>query len=81
MIFYVYVYNEAGFHNGKIVMNGKEELAKFLTTRENMQKHIVVTDTGDELVMELDNFQPVGFGYGATEEEIMEIIDEMKKVF
>lgn len=79
MRFYTYEYNEEGYHNGKKLIEGKHELAMYLTSEENMRKHIVVTDEGDELVMELDHFKPVGFGYGATEEEIIEIIDEMKR--
>lgn len=81
MTFYVYFYNDEEYHDGKVIVEGKTKLAEMLTDKDNMQKHIVVTDTGDELIMELDHFQPVGFGYGATEEEIMDIIDEMKRVY
>jgi len=73
----LYVYDENGYHNGRQYIKSEDELVEKLTSNDMLLAHYIVTDSFDELIMEVENGESVGFGYGASEEDIKSLIEKM----
>lgn len=79
-IYLAYIYDKNGYHNGKIKTEGVTALAKLIAPEVLKGTKVVVTDLVDNLVMEFDNQNLVGCGYGAGDDECEEIINAMASV-
>lgn len=75
--YFVYIYDENGYHNGKIEAKGITALAELIAPKVTEGTKVVITDLFDNLIMEFDKQNLVGCGYGADDDECEEIISAM----